>query len=386
VFAVNELIRAALSTAKTNPRTAYICPLYRQAKSVAWDYVKHFSRPIPGVIFNEAELRADYPNGGRLQLYGADNYDALRGIYLDMVVMDEYAQMAPAAWTQVIRPALADRQGSGIFIGTPCGHNNFYDLYQQAAELEGWHREMWRASETGIVRPEELEAARREMSEAEYEQEFECSWSAAIRGAYYGKEMQAVGSEDRITMVPVDKTLPVHTAWDLGVRDSTVIWLFQAAGSQIRLIDCLEFQSTGLPDMIQHLDKLGHKYGDHIAPHDINVRELGSGQSRLETARQLGVDFKIAPKIPLQDGIQAVRSLLNRCWFDTKCRQGAEALSLYRAEYDDKRAVFRHMPIHDWTSHYADAFRYLAVGINQIAVEGYMPYELDYSELDRCAI
>jgi len=362
VFAINQLVKDTFTCQHENARSAYIAPLYRQAKTVAWDYLKEFTRVIPGAKFNEQELRADFANGARIQLYGCDNPDSLRGIYLDSVVLDEYAQMSPRVWSEVIRPALSDRKGRAIFIGTPMGHNAFYERYAQCDELEGWFSAMYKASETGVVNDIELAAAKREMTEAEYEQEFECSWSAAIKGAYWAKEMSTADDDGRITSVPYDENHPVITSWDLGIKDSTVVWFAQEIGSQVRFIDCKAYQGMGLPDIVRDLKELPYIYTQHKAPHDIKVRELGSGVDRLTTAASLGINFDITPNIPVQDGIQAVRSLLKRAVFDReKCKDGIEALIQYRSEYNDKRAVYSKAPLHDWTSDYADSMRYYAV-------------------------
>ena len=376
MFAINQIIKDVFTTPRTSPRAAYIAPLYRQAKTVAWDYLKHFSRVIPNVTFNEAELRIDYPGDRRVQLFGADNPDSLRGMYLDSVVLDEYAQMAPKAWSEVIRPALSDCEGRAIFIGTPMGHNQFYDRYQAAEDLPGWFRAIYRASETGILPEGELEMAKREMTSAEYEQEYECSWSAAIKGAYWAEQIQAAENEGRITSVPYDENFPVVTSWDLGVKDSTVVWFAQELGSETRFINCLAYKGSGLPDIIRDLDKLPYYYSQHKAPHDIQVRELGTGKSRLEIAQQLGIDFTIAPKLSVQDGISAVRSHLKRCVFDKQnCSDGLEALRQYRTEYDDKRQVFSLRPLHDWTSDYADSMRYYCITPTADSWSG----DLDYS-------
>lgn len=362
VFAINELIRTALTNPNKNPRTAYLCPFYRQAKTVAWDYVKEFSRVIPGVKFNEAELRADYPNGGRIQLFGSDNADALRGMYLDHVCLDEFAQMSPRAWSEVIRPALSDRKGKAIFIGTPMGRGAFYDMYERASELEGWGNHLYRASETGILEEAELEAAAREMTDEEYAQEYECSWSAAIRGAYYSKYMDQAERDGRITSVPHDPAMQVVTSWDLGIADATVVWFWQIAGAEIRAINCKAYKNTGLPDIFKDIEKLPYKYGQHIAPHDIAVKELGTGLSRLDMAKSLGVNFDVAPKMSIADGINAVRGILPRVVFDrVKCKDGLEALRQYRTQWDDKRQVFQANPLHDWCSDFCDSVRYFAV-------------------------
>ena len=379
VFAINEMIKVALTTQRDRPRAAYMCPLFKQAKQVAWDMVKHYSRVIPGVIFNEAELRADYPNGGRLQLFGSDNADALRGIYLDGVVLDEYAQMSPRAWSEVLRPALSDRKGKAIFIGTPQGHNNFYDLYQRAGELNGWHREMYKASETNLLDQEELDAMKAEMSEDEYAQELECSWTAAIKGAYWAKELAV--NEDKVRTVPYDESHPVTTACDLGIADSFSIWYIQELAGEIRVIDFDEYTGMGLPEIIKKMEAKPYVYKQHIAPHDINVRELGSGTSRLETARRLGINYTIAPNLSVQDGIDAVRTSIPRMYFDKdKCKSGLEALRQYRTEYNDSRGIFSNAPLHDWTSHAADAMRYFCITKRKSSMTS---KPIDYSRMDR---
>ncbi|MBF0189501.1 MAG: hypothetical protein HQL50_16385 [Magnetococcales bacterium] len=374
VFCVYRLVRQALECDNRAPRFAYVAPLYKQAKQVAWDYLQSLAGLIPGTKVNQAELRVDLANGARIQLYGADNPDALRGIYLDGVVLDEYAQMSPRMWSEVIRPTLADRQGWAIFIGTPQGKNAFYDLYQKAKDLPEWYRTRLKASQTGVMQEAELQAARLEMSENEYNQEFECSWSAAIKGAYYARALQQAEQENRTTTVPWETTLPVHTAWDLGVDDATCIWFFQQAGREIRVIDFYEAQGHGLTHYVRTLQQKPYIYGDHLLPHDVKVRELGTGRSRLEVLQSLGIRAKVVPQLGVEDGINAVRAILPRCWFDSeKCARGVEALSQYRSDYDEARGLFRGQPLHDWTSHAADAFRYLAVGIQEITPGGHRP-------------
>lgn len=376
VWAINELVKGALTCQREAPRLAYVAPLYRQAKAVAWDYLKKFTDPIPGRAYNEAELRCDLPNGSRVQLFGADSPDSLRGLYLDGVVLDEYAQMSPKAWTEVLRPALADRAGWAAWIGTPQGHGAFYDLYERAADLPDWSRHLYRASETGILPDTELKAARREMSEAEFQQEFECSWSAAVPGAYYGALIEAAEDAGRITEVPYDPSHKVETWWDLGIGDSTSIWFAQRVGHAIHVIDYYEMTGAGLPHYVEQLAQRGYVYSRHVAPHDVQVRELGSGQSRLEIAASLGLDFEVAPKLPVDDGIAAVRQLLPRCVFDRrKTQYGVDCLRQYRAEYDDRLRTVRPKPLHDWTSHAADAFRYGAVAPPPVR-EAWRDYDL----------
>lgn len=391
VLSVNRLIRAARTTRRPDWRGAYIAPLYKQAKTVVWDELKRYcglGSDDCTVKFHESELRADFDNGARIRLFGAENPDSLRGIYLDGVVFDEVAQMPHRVWTEVIRPALSDRKGWALFIGTPRGKNALYTIWEDARRDPDWFAAMYRASETGIIDPAELAAAAREMSPEEYEQEFECSFTAAIKGAYFGALMGEAEKQGRITHIPVDPALPVHTAWDLGMSDSTAIWFVQARpGGTFAVVDYYEASGEGLDHYARVLDDRGYKYGTHIAPHDIRVRELGTGKSRLETARSLGIRFTIAPNIPIQDGINAVRQILPACWFDqTACAPGIEALRHYRRSFNERMHDFSARPVHDWTSHAVDAFRYFAVGFRPPAqgrkacrsINDYNPFGRDH--------
>lgn len=364
VGAINDLIRDALTIDRPNVRVAYIAPYYRQAKAIAWDYLKEFTAPIPNIEVNASELRIDFPNGARIRLFGADNYDAMRGLYFDSVVLDEPADFPASAWPTVIRPALADRKGRATFIGTPKGKNDFWEIYNHARQDKDWFCAMYKASETHILDADELEEAKRTMGDDRYEQEFECSFEAAIQGAYYAVEMKKAKEDKRITRVPYDPAVGVVTAWDLGIGDSTAIWFAQYVGQEIRIIDYYESSGVGLDHYAKVLNQRGYVYEQHILPHDVQVKELGSGKSRLETLGSLGINnIEIAPKLSVDDGIQAARSMLNRCWFDgDNCERGVEALLQYRREFDEKLKTWRGRPLHDWTSHGADAFRYLAVG------------------------
>ncbi len=370
VLCVNELIDRALRATVTRPRYAYIAPFYRQAKQVAWDYLKAYTAPVPERTLNETELRIDLPNGARIQLHGADNPDALRGIYLDGAVLDEYAQMSPTLWGEVIRPALADRSGWAIFIGTPKGHNAFWRRFEEARADPAWYAGLFRASQTGVLAPAELAAARRDMSPEEYAQEFECSFEAAIRGAYYGRLMADAQRSGRLRPIVPDPVLPVDTAWDLGIGDPTAIWFVQRAGPEIRLLDYYEADGEGLAHYARLLQdkaaRRGFVYGRHFAPQDVLARELGSGRTREEQARRLGIRFSVVARHRVDDGINAVRAVLPRCWFDSeRAQRGIECLRRYRAAYDARLGTLGDRPVHDGFSHGADAFRYLAMGMGE---------------------
>lgn len=364
VAAINELLRAALSTKAESARFGYIAPTFTAAKDIAWQYVRKYSAVVPGAEFNEAELRADYPNGARIRLYGADNPDRLRGVYFDGVVLDEYADMRPRVWGEVVRPTLSDRKGWAAFIGTPRGKNELWQIWEQAQEDTEWFYYKLKASESNLLDAEELRSARKMMSEDEYEQEYECSFEAAIRGAVYGRELKQAEADNRITGVPYDPKAAVTTAWDLGIGDATAIWCAQTVGREVRIIDYYEASGAGLDHYVGWLRSKPYAYATHILPHDVEVRELGTGVSRIEILRSLGLyNLTVLPLRKPEEGHQAARAFIPRCWWDkTKCKDGIEALRQYQYEWDDERRTFARKARHDWTSHAADAFRYLATG------------------------
>jgi phage terminase large subunit len=380
VFAVNELVDRALRCELKNPRYAYIAPFYSQAKRVAWDYFKEFTRMIPGVNYNESELRIDIPltedNVIKIQLLGAENPNSLRGVYLDGVILDEYADMDPVVWSQIVRPALSDRLGWAVFIGTPKGQNHFFKLFRAADELSrdagsDWVASLMRASDTQIIAESELQAAKVTMSEDEFEQEYECSWVAAAVGHYYAKQMAVLDKLKRFTKVSYDPTLPVHTAWDLGISDTTCIWFWQNVGKEIHIVDYAEGSGMGLDHYATILKSKGYSYGSHKLPHDGAARELGTGRTRQETLESLGIDCDIVERQSVQDGINAVRTILPRCWFNTEANadvaRGVDALWNYQRKWDSKNQVYMQRPLHNWASHAADSFRILAQSIDDVS-------------------
>lgn len=358
VACVNELIKAALTFKGNDGRFAYVAPFYRQAKAVAWDYVKRYSSVIPGVQINESELRIDYPNGARIQLFGADNADALRGLFFDGLVADEYGDWKPSVWGYVIRPALADRGGWAVIIGTPKGRNQFWEIYEHARGHKDWLAVCIRASESGLLPENELAALKEELSEDAWRQEMECDFDAALPGAIWGKELWQLEQDGRVRKDLYDPELKVYAVLDLGFSDDTAIWWFQV-GKELRLIDC--YSATGMP--IAHYEQVlkarDYTYGEWLyLPHDARAKSLQTGRSIEEQFRALGWKPRIVPELGLIDGIQAARLTLADCYFDERCREGVETLKQYQREYDEDKRCFRDKPRHDWTSHYADAFRY----------------------------
>jgi phage terminase large subunit len=364
---INELIKKAVTCELPNPRFAYIAPYYNQAKNVAWDYLKHYSRAIQSKSPSETELTVELINGARIRIYGADNPDALRGIYLDGVVLDEYGDMRPNVFGEIIRPLLTDRKGWASFIGTPKGKNHFYRVAKQAQESPDWFYQTLKASETGILPQSELDDARRQMTPEQYAQEFECAFDVPALGAIYGDEMAKAYSDKRITSVPVDGAGLVHTAWDLGVGDATCIWFFQIIGRGVHLIDYYQDSGKDITHYLGVLNARGYRYGQHFVPHDAEARERWSANTMVQVAESQGVRLAVLPREGIEQGINAVRMMFSRCWFDeAKCADGIDGLMNYRREYAEKRGEFKPTPLHDWASHPADAFRYLAMALDRV--------------------
>ena len=364
VAALNHLIREAVLNEKETPRYAYIAPTYGQAKRVAWDYLVKYTTPLGGTN-NISELRVDFW-GRRIQLYGSDNPDSLRGQFFDGVIIDEVGDQNPKIWTDIVRPALTDRKGWCLFIGTPKGHNHFKELRDRAEKEEGWGLLEFKASETGVVDETELKAAKNEMGEDKYRQEFECSFDAAVEGSYYGQILNELEDKKHMQEIPREELSRTFTAWDLGMGDSTSIWVAQLVGTEVRLLDYYENHGVGLDHYVKWIKDNDYLKAEHILPHDVRVRELGTGKSRMEMLEESGLEVKIAPRMGLDDGIQAVRRLLPRCWFNVpKVQIGLNCLRNYRRDYDEKRKIFYERPLHDWSSHGSDSFRYLALGLDE---------------------
>ena len=371
----NELIKKCLSTEKPDYRAAFIAPTYQQAKAVLWDELKRYLAVMPRGVFtvNESELRMDFMNGARIRLFGADNPDRLRGLYFDDVVADEMDTTKLEMFTEIIRPAIADRKGNFYAIGTFKQSNGALGQLYDMADQDGWFRRIYPVSESRSLDPEEVEAAKGVMSREEFAREFECVRVSAVKNSILGRYIDEADEADRITSVPYDPSLPVTTAWDLGVGDSTSIWFAQQVGrGEVRLIDYYEASGEGLPHYAQVLKDRGYTYGEHIAPHDIGVRELGTGKSRLEVAAGFGINFRVLPRVSqntrseIDERIEASRMLLPRCFFDReKTATGVEALRSWHRD-TTPTGELKHQPVHDWASHAADAFGYLAMGIREL--------------------
>lgn len=365
VSCINDLIRRAFTDGKIDGRYAYIAPYYSQAKSIAWDYLLRYTENVR-VNANASELWVELINGSRIRLFGADNPDALRGLYLDGVILDEYADMRPRVWGEIIRPLLADREGWAVFIGTPKGHNGFYEIYKTANASESWFCASIRTSTSGLLPESELADAQKGMTQDQYEQEFECSFEAAILGAYFGKELRIAEESGRVCAVDYDPHLPVYTAWDLGYHDDTAIWFYQVTHSEIHCIDYYSASGLCVDDYAKAVTERGYRYEKHWLPHDARAKTLASGGRSIieQLIPLLGGAGKLAivPSLSIQDGIQAARLMMPRVWFDKEnCYEAVELLKQYQREYDEDKKTFREKPRHDFTSHCADAFRMMAL-------------------------
>lgn len=364
VASIMDLIDAALRCEKADGRFAYVAPYYAQAKDVVWNYVKKYTAGIPGANINESELRVDLPNGSRVRLYGADNYDRLRGIYLDGVILDEYADQPPQAWTEVIRPALADRQGWALFIGTPKGRNAFYDVYQNAVTDPNWFAMMLKASETGLLPQEELDAMRAQMSANEYRRELECDFEAAVEGAYFAECLDQARKEGRIGAVPADTLMQYRAFWDIGVRDACSIWVAQFIGREVRVLNYYEAVGQPLAAHLNWLRDNGYGSALCVLPHDGAQRDKVTADRFEDHIRAAGFQVETvanAGKGADMKRIEAARRLFPAIWFNKSTTQGGiDCLAAYHEKRDEKRGIGLG-PNHDWSSHAADAFGLMCV-------------------------
>lgn len=332
---------------------------------MAWDYLKYYARPIASKI-NESDLILTTKNNAEIRLFGADNADALRGLGFDGLLMDEYGDFRPSVWGSVIRPTLADKGGWAVFMGTPKGKNQFWEIFDRASgNPEEWFLLRLKASESGLLPASELRELRLQLSDDQYLQEMETSFEAAILGAFYGTEMRELEEAGRLCEVRYDPSLPTYTAWDIGYRDDLAIWWWQVVRNEVHVIDFFAGSGFEPDDAAKLVLEKPYHYSKHFLPHDAKAKTFASkGKSTIE---QLAAHFgwaslEIVPDLSVQDGIQAARKVLHDCWFDAvKCKEGIEALRQYEREYDEDKKAFRQTPKHNWCSHPADAFRMFAI-------------------------
>jgi phage terminase large subunit len=366
----------------------HLLPTYKQGRSIVWNgftrdgraFLDHF-HPDTVAGKNATEMRVTFTNGANYQVVGTDDINSLVGTNPIGCIFSEYSLHDPGAW-EYIRPILAENGGWALFIFTARGRNHGYSLLEMARRNPKWHWEVLTAGDgpeatkrddgTPVISDEIIEEERKSgMPEPMIQQEFYCSFDAPFVGAYYGDQMMSLERDDHIhDHISYDPRLPLDTYWDIGVNDTTAIWFVQPHFGEFRIIDFYQTSGEGLPHFAKLLrgqvlkyERMGdYVFRNHWAPHDIKVREFGSGKSRIDTAKDLGIRFRMVKTHEVEDGIEVVRNTLPQCWFDrANCERGIEALRQYRKEWDDKNKCFRNHPLHDWTSNPADAFRYFAM-------------------------
>lgn len=381
----------------------YFLPSYKQGKKIIWNgrdrdgfkFTDHIPQGLrirtdntemlievkkPTTLMSSEELErhkaGDKIPGSLFQVIGTDNIDSIVGTNPVGCVFSEWPLQNPAAW-DFMRPILAENGGWAVFDYTPRGKNHGWTTLQTARAFpKVWYSEVLTVEDTKAIDPKILgqereEIIRKDGNDALYQQEYMCSFDVPIQGSYYAQQLLKADEDGRHTAVPYDMNGLVDTYWDLGIDDSMTIWFVQVVGKEVHLIDYMEDNGEGINYYIQALGKKPYIYRKHYAPHDIKVRELGTGKSRLEVAKSLGIEFEVIPMIPVEDGIQAVRNILNRCWFDLeKTERGWDALMSYHKEWDEKNQVYRAHPEHDWSSHGSDAFRGFAVAFKDIIISG----------------
>lgn len=363
----------------------YIFPTYAQGKKVLWDSITNTGERILDYIPDEVvdskngqEMKIRFKNGSLFQIVGSDNFDSLVGTNPQGVVFSEYALQDERAY-QYIRPILTANEGWALFISTPRGKNHLWSLYQIALHSSEWFCYKLTIEDTNHIPLSEIEKERQEgiMSEDLIQQEYYTSFTMGVEGAYYAKYLDRMRVKGQVGSVPWEPGFKVFTCWDLGVRDSTCIIFYQVIGQTVRIIDCYEKNKEGLEHYVKIIQQKPYSWGKHIAPHDIKVREFGSGMTRIEKAKQLGINFIVAPDISIEDGIESVRSALGKVWIDdSACLPLLKALENYRQEYDVRKRVYKNAPLHDWSSHFADCMRYLCISLPKTS-DGTSPEELD---------
>ena len=376
------LHRAAVAAFERPATYWHALPEYAQARKAIWNAVnshtgkRRIDEAFPDALrenTNDNEMFIRFKNGATWQVIGSDRYNSLVGAGVAGVSFSEWALCNPSSWGY-IRPMMEENNGWASFITTPRGRNHAYDMLQMAEKNPKWFSQVLSIYDTGALTPEQIEESLEEyvalygedVGGAQFQQEYGCSFNAAILGAFYAREMLAIRNEGRI-----DPTLealpdrPVHRAWDIGVRDDTSIWWFQVVGGQVFILDCYSTNGVGIDHYAevceQRAAENGWISGTDFVPHDAKVKEWGTGRTRVETMQGFGLKPQLVPMAGLLDGINAVRRTLPLCVFHPRAEAGLAALEQYRREWDDDKKTFKANPLHDFTSHLADAFRYLAM-------------------------
>lgn len=368
-----DIVIGALECPHPKPQFAYIAPFRDQAKKVAWQYLKDLTKDLQAKPPNESELKLMIHTGSgdvaTIYVAGADNPDAMRGLYFDGVVLDEVGQIRPSAWYSVLRPALSDRMGWAIFAGTPAGKNFFWNLREEARLNPATHVLLeLPASKTGILHPDELRDAQAQMTPETFAVEYEISFDAALPGAYFAKQVSAAYEQGRVGAMPPQREFAVDLVADLGYTDSCSWWGWQTTPDGYRVVDFYEADSQPIAHYIDWVKNRPYKVGTVWLPHDAKAKSLQTGKSIIEQFLQAGIVPRLVPELSLQDGIEAARLVIDKCWFDEAATyEGVEHLRAYQREWDERTQTYRNRPRHDQHSHASDAFRYMALAAKPVA-------------------
>lgn len=375
------LHRACVAAHERTATYWHMLPEANQARKAIWDAInpktgkRRIDEAFPHELretTREQEMFIKFKCGSTWQVVGSDNYNSLIGSPPAGIVYSEWSVAKPAA-RAFLRPILAENNGWELFIYTPRGRNHGLTTLETAKAKSNAFAEVLTADDTKVLNPELLanELASYisqfgpDQGEAFFSQEYYCAFNAAILGAYYGKDLRDAEKEGRITEVPFEEEVKVFTAWDLGFHDDTAIWFFQVIGGEIHIIDYYSASGLKIENYVEKIKEKPYRYAKHYLPHDAKAKTLASGGRSIieQLGNGLGIqNMAIVTDLSIQDGIQAVRMMFQRCWFDTeRTSYGIEALRQYQREYDEDKKSFREKPRHDWTSHAADAFRYLAL-------------------------
>lgn len=379
----------------------HMLPQYGQARKAIWDAVNPHTGvrrideafPLPlRKRTNAQNMLIEFINGSTWQLVGSDSFDSLVGSPPVGITASEWALADPRAWAY-LRPILRENNGRALFISTPRGRNAFHRMFSESQGDPEWFVQKLTAHDTGLLTRDELEKERKEYireygeddGDSYFRQEYLCDFDAALIGTYFAKHISQAQGDGRITTVPYDPRLSVHTSWDLGMDDDTAIWFWQVSGQQVRMIDYAHGRYSQLGEYVAMLRGKGYTYGDHYLPHDVEITDISAagGMSRKQTLESLGLRVRVVPRVAQKsDAINAIRNVLPRCVFDAeRCKHGIDSLAQYRRKWDDERKIYADKPLHDWTSHAVDAFDGMARSVNNIAESDVWSKPLKYRSM-----
>jgi len=373
----------ATSAMRRKANYFYALPEYNQGRKSIWNAVnphtgnRRIDEAFPAGIresTNDSTMFIRFVNGSTFQVIGSDQYNtSMVGSSAAGIVFSEWALCNPSAWAYA-RPMIEENNGWAIFITTPRGRNHAHEMYKYAGQSRDWFCELLTAEETRAMSHEALDEARQEMvalyggdaGHGMWRQEYFCDFNSALLGAFYAREMSDVRSEGRVDEIEPILDRPVNCAWDLGMADDTVVIWWQAVGGQLFILDALVASGVSVEwyrdEIFKREQERGWIHGADYVPHDANVKEWGTGRTRIETMRTLGLNPTSVPHLSMNDGINAVRRTLPLCVFHPRCEDTLiSALEQYRREWDDDKKAFRASPLHDWSSHPSDAFRYMSL-------------------------